>query len=75
MVKHRIVLVPNARTVRQAPYRLHPEKLRSINYQIDDQVVQLKNVRVHAPIFIVPQPCNPGRLCVDFRRLNALTEQ
>src|SRR6218665_1657221 len=34
VVEHRIELVPNARPVKQAPYRLHPEKLRSVSFQI-----------------------------------------
>ena len=35
VAEHRIHLVPDARPAKQAPYHLHPDKLRSVNLQIE----------------------------------------
>jgi len=78
VVEHTIELVPCARPVRQTPYRLHPEKQREVNTEIasllDQGIMEETNNPWAAPILVFPNPDGTGRLCVDYRRLNNLTE-
>jgi len=65
VVEHRIILVPDARLVRQAPYWLHPEKIRCINSQIEDllsdgTIEECCSMSV-ALILLVPKPDGTGR--------------
>ena len=77
-VEHTIQLGPGARPVRQTPYRLHPEKQRAVNTEIasllEQGIIEDTNSPWAAPIFVIPKPDGTGRLCVDYRRLNNLTE-
>src|SRR6218665_3708046 len=78
VVEHAIKLVPGARPVRQTPYRLHPEKQRAVNIEIasllEQGIIEETNRPWAAPILVVPKPDGTGRLCVDYRKLNNLTE-
>ena len=78
VVEHAIKLVPGARPVRQTPYRLHPEKQRAVNTEIasllEQGIIEETNSPWVAPILVVPKPDGTGRLCVDYRKLNNLTE-
>lgn len=78
MVEYRIVLVPNARPIRQAPYRLHSEKLRCIDSQIanllEEATIAECSSAWAALTLVVSNLDGTGGLCVDFRRLNGLTE-
>jgi len=73
VVEHTIKLVPGAR-----PVKLHPEKQRAVNTEIasllEQGIIEETNSPWAAPILVVPKPDGTGRLCVDYRRLNNLTE-
>ena len=77
LVEHQIQLKPGSKSVRQVPYRLHPEKLRMVNQEIDELlklgIIEESDSPWAAPILVVPKQDGTGRLCTDFRKLNALT--
>ena len=64
---------------RQTPYRMHPDKARCVETQINHMlakgIIEESTCAWGAPVLIVPKPDGTARLCVDFRRLNAVTEQ
>src|SRR6218665_1204557 len=78
-MEHAIKLVPDARPVRQTPYRLHPEKQRTVNTEIaslpEQGIIEERNSPWAAPILVIPKPDGTGRLCVDYRKLNNLIER
>ena len=78
VVEHKIIIVPDARLVRQALYRLHPEKIRCVNSYIEqllsDGTIDECCSTCTTLILLVSKRDGTERLCVDFRRLNALSE-
>src|SRR6218665_3323649 len=62
----------------QTPYRLHPEKQRAVNTEIasllEQGIIEETNSPWAGPILVVPKPDGTGRLFVDYRKLNNLTE-
>ena len=78
VVQHKISLIPNAKPRRQTPYRLSPDKTRWVNFQIQsllkDGIIEESLNPWSAQILVVPKPDGSGRLCVDFRKLDAVTE-
>ncbi len=82
-VKHEIRLKPEARIIRQRPYRLSPEKQEAL----DTQVQQLLQAKViiesdspwQSPVVMIkkrnkaPDGSDLWRTCIDYRALNAMT--
>src|SRR6218665_3201379 len=58
--------------------RLHPEKQRAVNTEIasllEQGIIEETNSPWAAPILVVHKPDGTGRLCVDYRKVNNLTE-
>src|SRR6218665_95279 len=78
VVHHKISLIPNAKPCHQTPYRLSPDKTRCFNSQIQSvlkyDIIEESLSPWSAPILVVPIPGGSGRLCIDFRKINAVTE-
>ena len=75
---HDITLSKDARPIRQAPYRLNTEKrekLRTEIRRLQDQGLITPSLSPWAsPVVMVPKPDGSLRLCVDYRKVNAMTE-
>jgi len=71
VIEHNIELTPGARTVRQSPYRLHPDKLKAVDQEIaqllEQGIIEESCSPWAAPILVVPKPDGTVRLCTDFR--------
>ncbi len=82
-VKHEIKLKPDARIVRQRPYRLSPEKQQALDAQVQElllaKVVVESDSPWQSPVVMVkkrnkaPDGSDLWRTCIDYRALNALT--
>lgn len=77
LVKHSIPVHPGTTPVRQPPRRLGPEK----DSEVERQVTQLQQQGLiepsdgawSSPVVLVRKKDGKWRLCVDYRRLNAVT--
>ncbi len=84
-VKHEIKLKPDARIVRQRPYRLSPEKQEALDVQIQDllraKVVVESDSPWQSPVVMIkkrnkaPDGSDLWRTCIDYRALNAMTQK
>jgi len=76
-VNFSIDLIPGARPVSMAPYRMAPTELAELKKQIED-LLEKKFIRPSAspwgaPILLVKKKDGSSRLFVDYRQLNKLT--
>ncbi|KAF8785205.1 Transposon Ty3-I Gag-Pol polyprotein like [Argiope bruennichi] len=64
--------------VESTPYRLSPKQKEFLNKEIDEllanDVIEECESPYAAPVVLVPKPIGTIRLCVDYRKLNAITE-
>ena len=78
-IQHCIDLVPNAKPVMKRPYRLAEAQLAEVAKQIEGALkegwVQPSFSPWGTAIFVVGKKNGEWRMCVDYRDLNALTEQ
>lgn len=74
---HQIPLLHGAQPFRLRPYHYNPAQKDDIEKQISDMLkkglIQYSSSPFSSPILLVKKKTGDWRLCVDFRRLNALT--
>jgi len=77
LATHHIALGSDTKPVSFSPYRLHPEKAKLVQNEIDEMlkmcIITHSDRPWTSPIVIVPKPDGSIRLCVDYRRVNSLT--
>ena len=64
--------------VSSAPYRQTPKMRAELERQLDEMlkqgIIEESNSVWHSPVVMVKKPNNEWRFCVDYRKLNAVTE-
>lgn len=74
---HQIPLIAGAQPFRLRPYRYNPAQKDEIERQVAEMLekgwIQFSTSPYSSPILLVKKKTGDWRLCVDFRRLNALT--
>jgi len=77
VIKHDIELVPGTLPIRQAPYRLNPEKKQQmreeVNYLLQNGLAVPSSSPWASPCLLVPKEGGQLRMCTDYRRLNVVT--
>ena len=78
LVNHRII-VTNGRPVRQPPYRLpHACKdtvVKQLEEMLEEGVIEPSQSEWSFPMVLVKKKDETIRICIDYRKLNAVTEQ
>lgn len=76
-IEHTIELQPDAKPFKSSPYRLSPKEKEELENQIRDLLdaghIFPAAAPFAAPILFVRKKDGSRRLCVDFRKLNAMT--
>lgn len=77
VVKHDIVLTDGAAHVKQAPYRISPEKRQimrdEVEFLLSNNLAELSKSEWASPCVLIPKPDGSWRMCTDYRRVNACT--
>ena len=78
--QHQIVLEPNAKPVRQRQYRMNPKYSLMVKEEIDKLlecgfIYPVPYSEWVSPIVVVPKKNGKLRICVDFRKLNFVTQK
>lgn len=76
-IKHKIIT--DSPPIRQRAYEISPFKQRILDDQLDEMlklgVIEKSTSSWSSPILLVPKKDNSYRVCVDFRKLNRVTER
>jgi hypothetical protein len=77
--EHKIELQPEAKPVRQMRYRMNPNYAAKVKEEIDKYlearfIYPVDKTEWLSPIVIVPKKNGKLRVCVDYRKLNAVTK-
>lgn len=74
---HRIPLIPGAQPMNVRPYRHKPEHKDEIEKRVMEMlkagIIQRSSSPFSSPVILVKKKDGTGRLCIDYRYLNALT--
>ena len=77
LISHDVQLLPGTSPIRQAPYRLHPQKRHQMQKEVDyllDQGLAVPSKSPWAsPCLLVPKEGGQLRFCTDYRRVNTVT--
>lgn len=74
---HTIPLIPSAQPFKLRPYRYNPAQKDEIEHQVHESLqnglVKESTSPFASPTLLVKKRTSDWRICVDYRRLNALT--
>ena len=77
LIEHDIQLLGND-PIRQQPYRLNPKKAEVVNHEVQymlDHKLATPSISPWAsPVVLVKKEDNQHRLCIDYRKVNAITK-
>ena len=77
VLEQEIILQDGAVPVKQQPYRLNPIKAAAlkeeVKYMLENDLIEVSDSPWSSPVILVPKPDSTFRMCIDFRKLNALT--
>ncbi|XP_064080620.1 uncharacterized protein LOC135197485 [Macrobrachium nipponense] len=78
MAEHAIRLEDNARPIAQGYYKVNPQRAERIQAQVQLQLdmglIEKSTSPWSSPVVLVPKEEGGDRLCIDFRKLNAVTQ-
>ena len=79
LVEHSIPVAPGTRPIRQPPHRLGPEKEAEAERQVQELLkkglIEPAGGAWSSPVVLVRKKDKSWRFCVDYRRLNTVTQQ
>ena len=77
LVSHDVELQPGTRPVKQAPYRVSPQKRErmkaAVQYLQEHNLIEPSNSPWASPCVLVPKPDGTDRFCTDYRTVNKVT--
>ena len=79
LVEHSIPVEESTRPIRQPPHRVGPEKEAEAERQVaellEKRLIEPTGGAWSSPVVLVRKKDGNWRFCVDYRRLNAVTQQ
>lgn len=77
LISHDVQLIPGTSPIRQAPYRLNPQKRhqmqKEVEYLLEQGLAVPSNSPWASPCLLVPKEDGQNRFCTDYRKVNAVT--
>ena len=70
---------PNARPIKQRAYKASPDDLEFLGTEIEEMekrgIIRESSSPWSSPVVLVPKKNGKKRLCIDYQKLNAVTEK